>query len=104
MHAEFGSPRGSLVLSRAVGAEALSQDPSVCSARTERSHTERPPSDGAREEKTSRFLWGIDWAEWLPRRFTDDGIELHESRIESAMPFISAHYGEIFEEDLERGR
>jgi GNAT superfamily N-acetyltransferase len=40
----------------------------------------------------------------LPRGFTDDGIELHPSDIESAMPFISAHYGEIFEQDLERGR
>jgi GNAT superfamily N-acetyltransferase len=49
-------------------------------------------------------LWGLDWADWLPRRFTDDGVELHLSDIETALPFITAHYGEIFEQDLERGR
>jgi GNAT superfamily N-acetyltransferase len=54
--------------------------------------------------RASRFFWDIDWAEWLPRPLTQDGIALHLGTIESAMPFISAHYAEIFEQDLERER
>jgi len=54
--------------------------------------------------KASRWLWNIDWSELLPRALTDDGIELRVGSIEAAMPFITAHYAEIFEQDLERDR
>ena len=91
---EFGGVDERPVSSRSLGAEAVSQGQDLPVARADR------PS----QAKASRFLWGIDWAEWLPRRFTEDGIELCLSDIESAMPFISAHYAEIFEQDLERGR
>lgn len=49
--------------------------------------------------KISRLLWGIDWAKLLPRAITSDGIELHLSSVEQALPFIGAHYAEIFEQD-----
>jgi len=83
-----------------VGAETLSQDQDLRSANGDGHEPGEPGKPG----KMSRFLWGIDWSEWLPRGVSDDGIELHLSDIESALPFISAHYGEIFEQDLERGR
>ena len=79
-----------------MGAEALVED---SAPRSRLSALELP--DGP---KASRLFWGIDWAEWLPRKITEDGVELHASRIEWAMPFISAHYAEIFEQDLERER
>lgn len=52
--------------------------------------------------KTSQVLWGIDWAEWLPRKLTSDGIVICASDIDRALPFISGHYASIFEQDLER--
>jgi ribosomal protein S18 acetylase RimI-like enzyme len=54
--------------------------------------------------KASRLWWGVDWAECLPRTVTRDGIELHVSSIELAMPFIAEHYAEIFEQDLASDR
>lgn len=82
------------VLSAALGAETVSPESGLRTTQVE----------GPSRAKASRFLWGIDWAEWLPRDLTDDGIELHWSDIDSAMPFIEAHYAEIFEQDAERGR
>jgi ribosomal protein S18 acetylase RimI-like enzyme len=82
------------VLSRALGAELVSQKKGLRTTQVE----------GPSRAKASRFLWGIDWAEWLPRDLTDDGIELQESDIDSALPFIEAHYAEIFEQEAERGR
>ena len=79
-----------------MGAEALVEDSAPLRS--------APPLEVPDAPKASRLFWGIDWAEWLPRQLTDDGVELHLSCIESAMPFISAHYAEIFEQDLERDR
>jgi hypothetical protein len=50
----------------------------------------------------SKTLWGIDWASALPRRLTDDDVDLVASRIDAVLPFIAAHYAEIFEQDMER--
>lgn len=91
---EFGGETERPVVSRSLGAEAVSQQQGVRAARVE----------GPSPPKASKFLWGIDWAEWLPRRLTGDGIDLCPSDIESAMPFICAHYAEIFEQDAERGQ
>jgi ribosomal protein S18 acetylase RimI-like enzyme len=60
--------------------------------------------DSAVSPKVSRLLWGVDWAECLPRAVTRDGIELHVSSIELAMLFIAEHYTEIFEQDLASDR
>jgi len=57
---------------------------------------QRPALAGA---PASRELWGVDWRAALPRRLTQDGIELRCSDIERALPFVAAHYGAIFEED-----
>src|SRR2546421_6643502 len=77
-----------------MGVEAVSDEPPP-----------HPPRVGAAVAvKMSRLIWDIDWAELLPHRVTEDGIELHLSTIEAAMPFISAHYAEIFEQDLEQDR
>jgi hypothetical protein len=53
-------------------------------------------------EPASKSLWGIDWSRDLPRRLTDDGVDLFASRIEDALPFIAAHYTEIFEQSAEQ--
>jgi GNAT superfamily N-acetyltransferase len=52
----------------------------------------------------SRLFWKVDWVESLPLTLTQDGIELRASDIERALPFIGAHYGEIFAGDEERAR
>jgi hypothetical protein len=70
---EFGGVDERPVTSRSLGAEAVSQGQDRRVAR----------ADGPSQAKASRFLWGIDWAERLPRRFTEDGIELCLSDIES---------------------
>jgi GNAT superfamily N-acetyltransferase len=77
-----------------MGAEAVSDNRLAYSTRIEAVHPSR----------ASQLLWDIDWGKWLPRQITDDGIELRLSDIQAAMPFISAHYAEIFEQELERHR
>jgi RimJ/RimL family protein N-acetyltransferase len=89
---EFGSSKEHPVWSRSMGAVAVSGEHALHTRRTD-------PADAV---KLSRLLWDIDWRSWLPRRLTEDGIEFHLSSIEAAMPFVSAHYAEIFEQDLER--
>jgi GNAT superfamily N-acetyltransferase len=91
---KLGSSNEHTIWSRSMGAEAVSGEHALLTPRVD-------PADLV---KVSRLLWGIDWRAWLPRRLTEDGIELHLSSIDAAMPFISAHYAEIFEQELERDR
>ncbi len=65
------------------------------------------PESGVRRTTSpnlSRLFWGVDWAESLPLALTRDGIELRASHIHRALPFVGAHYAEIFAQDEERAR
>jgi hypothetical protein len=70
---------------------------------TNQAHVIRHPTDssmhGASAVPLSRQLWELDWREHLPFSVTRDGVQVHASSFERALPFIAAHYAEIFEDD-----
>lgn len=47
----------------------------------------------------SELLWNLRWEEHLPERVTQDGVMVVHSDFERALPFIVAHYAEIFQDD-----
>jgi ribosomal protein S18 acetylase RimI-like enzyme len=47
--------------------------------------------------RLSEVLWDLDWSRLLPLD-VGDGVLVTASSIEEALPFIQAHYAEIFEE------
>jgi RimJ/RimL family protein N-acetyltransferase len=47
--------------------------------------------------RLSQELWDLDWSRLLPLD-VGDGVTVTASSLEEALPFIQAHYAEIFEE------
>ena len=64
--------------------------------------TPEPPPSGHFESsqrlQLSEALWGIHWADFLPRQVTQD-VTVVASSYDRALPFIEANYATIFEED-----
>lgn len=60
-----------------------------------------PESKRRRKASLSQMLWGLDWRERLPLTVTEDGVSLHASTFEESMPFVQAHYAEIFHHDAQ---
>ena len=56
------------------------------------------PEPSARP-RFSEALWQIDWPALLPRPVTQDGVTVEWSSFERSLPFITANYGAIFEDD-----
>lgn len=57
-----------------------------------------PASERVPRGSLSQMLWGIDWSVLLPLTM-GDGIVVHGSTFEQALPFIREHYAAIFHED-----
>jgi GNAT superfamily N-acetyltransferase len=60
-----------------------------------RGNAGQAPAKGLR--RLSEVLWNLDWSRLLPLD-VGDGVVVTASSLEQALPFIQAHYAEIFEE------
>ncbi len=58
----------------------------------------RPTQSEREQPRLTHLLWGLDWAEHVPVDLGDTGVTVELTSFEAAMPFISAHYELIFEE------
>jgi GNAT superfamily N-acetyltransferase len=54
--------------------------------------------NGAAHAALSETLWAIRWSDHLPQ-VVCDGVTVHASTFEEALPFVRAHYATIFCED-----
>jgi GNAT superfamily N-acetyltransferase len=56
-----------------------------------------PASERVPRDSLSNRLWGIDWSEHLPQALPGS-VVVEASSFDRALPFIQAHYAEIFQE------
>ena len=77
----------------------MSETSPTNNATTELATDPSPASERVHRRGLSEQFWGLDWARHFPVELTDDGITVHVSGYEAALPFIGEHYRAIFHED-----